>query len=134
MREPLKKQMARFISRQLLGTTLRAVSLRTNIPIQTLSRLRIGEDEILSSTIDAVRTGFRCTLQDIFPDEYQQPKSDHTGLKPKPVQKPVWTPFREPEWPQIQPVMAFLGFIFARIGLFCRQIKVIPSGNKVIAS
>ena len=33
-----------------------------------------------------------------------------------------------------QPVLAFLGFIFAQISLFCRQIKVIPSRNKVIAS
>ena len=134
MSEPVKKQMARFISRQLLGTTLRAVSLQTNIPFNTLSRLRAGKKEILSRTIDEVRTGFRCTLQDIFPDEYRPPTSNRPGLKPNPIPRPVWTPFREDEFPPIRPVMAFLSFMFAQIGLFCRPIKLIASRNKVIAA
>ena len=126
MRVPLKKQLARYIRRQLLGTSLRAVARKTNISPNTLSRLRKGEAEVLTSTIDEVRKGFKCTLQDIFPDEFSKTNSDGTGANVNPAQKPVWTQYREPEYAPIRPVMAFLGFIFAQIGLFCRQIKVIP--------
>ena len=60
MREPLRKPMARFISQKLLGTTLEAVALSSHMLVEHLSLLRIGEAELLSSTIADFRNGFPC--------------------------------------------------------------------------
>ena len=134
MREPLRKPMARFISQKLLGTTLEAVSLSSHVPIETLSRLRIGKDEFLSSTIDNVRAGFRCTLQDIFPDEYSKNNSNTTGSTAIPGQKPVWMPAQQPVLSVKQAFLALLSAILAQIKLYCPLIKVIPSGIELTQS
>jgi len=99
----------------------------------TIYRLKDGERKLDSDTLRNLCVGFDCKLQDIFPDEFTKNNSDRSGLKPKPGQPRVWNPFNDPDLPPIRPVMAFLSFIFAQIGLFCRQIKAIASRIKVIA-
>ena len=134
MREPLRKPMARFISQKLLGTTLEAVSLSSHMPVETLSRLRIGEAEFLSSTIDDVRNGFRCKLQDIFPDEYSKTNSNTTGSNAIPGQPRVWNPAQQPALSVKQAFSALLSAILTQIKLYCRQIKVIPPRIEPIPS
>ena len=134
MRPTLRQQAAYFVQKKRGSLTQLQFARRVGISDSTVCRLEAGKDNFSEETLTLICRAFNCSLQDIFPDEFTKTNSDRTGLKLIPAQKPVWTPYREPEEPTIRPVMAFLGFISAQIGLFCRQIRDIPAGNKVIAS
>ena len=134
MRLRLRQQLAKFLQQRRGSLTLEQFAIRTGISDSTLWRLEDCSTNCSLETLLQICRAFNCTLQDIFPDEFAKTNADGPGANVNPAPKPVWTPYREPEYPTIRPVMAFLGFISAQIGLFCRQLKVIPSGNKVIAS
>ena len=133
MRMRLRKQLANFLRQRRGNLTYVQFAIRTGISDSTLWRLEECATNCSLETLILICRAFNCTLQDIFPDEFAKTNADHTGLKPNRAPKPVWTPYREPEDAPIRPVMAFLGFILAQIGLFCRLIKVIPPRNKAIA-
>ena len=105
-----------------------------------LQRIWGGESEFAH---DTVRTALErldvcycriCERECPYKSKGHPSQAVGSQLKGRPVAHKPWNPL-EPDLPP--PVMAFvilLRSIWAEIRLFCRQIKGIPSGIKVIAS
>ncbi len=70
MKLAFEKQLADFIHRRRGQMTFEELSRVTSIPTTTLYRLQEGQHAVTTRVLADVCSGFRCTLHDIFPDQF----------------------------------------------------------------